>query len=393
MEAGKVYLIVSNGYALRNNNGYVAATEVQVGTDGTVSFAAETTDLWTATADGSAFTLTNNEKFLRRATSGYGYNQTTTLSIGSASGTASNNQWTYDAEHNYVMSGTYYLFYSTDNSAFSISTTQSDSHVATLYTTTRPLPAWTISFDVGTATYDKYTSTWTTTQPTLTTNATTVTYTSSNEWVATVSSTGAITARRAGTTIITATAAADDNHRKTEASYTLTVVNSDSTPRTYTRISGAAQLVTGTYVVVEKTDTYVFNASGTNHGGYGTIGTTTGISKNGTTITLTSEIASSYEFVFTRTGDNLTIQPEAGDFAGKYMYATASVSSTFIDFQTEENNFTINSQEGDLVYFRTSKGNSPNEYLYKKSSENYFKLGGSGAPGNSSAGVYLYKKN
>ena len=220
----------------------------------------------------------------------------------------------------------------------------------------------------------------------------TVTWTSEDPAVASVSN-GLVSILGEGTTIITATAAADANHKKSEASYTLTVVNSDSTPRTYTRISGAAQLVTGTYLIVEKTDTYVYNASGTNHGGYGTIGTTEGISKNETTITLSSEIASSYEFVFTRTDDNLTIQPEAGEFAGKYMYATASVNNTYIDFQTAANNFTINSQSGDLVYFRTTKDSSSNEYLYKKSSDSFFKLGGSGAPGNGDAGVYLYKKN
>ena len=75
------------------------------------------------------------------------------------------------------------------------------------------------------------------------------------------------------------------------------------------------------------------------------------------------------------------------------MFATASVNDTYIDFQTAENNFTINSQTGtDLVYFCTTKSSSNTEYLYKKAADSFFKLGGSGAPGGGDAGIYLYKK-
>ena len=227
-------------------------------------------------------------------------------------------------------------------------------------------------------------------------------WTSSNEAVATVDKdTGVMSLSMEGSTTITVTAPAGTvdgvNYAEGSGSFVLSVSAADPTPsgKTYTQISGSSALVTGTYLIVEKTRTFVFNASGTNHGGYGTVGTTEGISLSGTTITLTDAIASSYEFTLTRTGDNLTIQPVAGDNAGKYMYATNSVSNTYIDFQTSANNFTINPQSGDLVYFRTTKGTSSNEYLYKKSSDNFFKLGGSGAPapGNGDAGLYLYKLN
>ena len=226
-------------------------------------------------------------------------------------------------------------------------------------------------------------------------------WTSSNEAVATVDkNTGVMSLSMEGSTTITVTAPVGTvdgvNYAEGSGSFVLTVSAADPTPtgaKTYTQIGGAAELVTGTYLIVEKTHTFVFNASGTNHGGYGTIGTTEGISLSGTTITLTEAIASSYEFTLTRTGNNLTVQPVAGDNAGKYMYATNSVSSTYIDFQTSANNFTINPQSGDLVYVRTTKGTSENEYLYKKSSDDFFKLGGSGAPGNGDAGLYLYKLN
>ena len=225
-------------------------------------------------------------------------------------------------------------------------------------------------------------------------------WTSSNEAVATVDKdTGVMSLSMEGSTTITVTAPAGTvdgvNYAEGSGSFVLSVSAADPTPsgKTYTQISGSSALVTGTYLIVEKTRTFVFNASGTDHGGYGTVGTTEGISLSGTTITLTDAIASSYEFTLTRTGDNLTIQPVAGDNAGKYMYATNSVSNTYIDFQTSANNFTINPQSGDLVYFRTTKGTSSNEYLYKKSSDKFFKLGGSGAPGNGDAGLYLYKLN
>ena len=167
------------------------------------------------------------------------------------------------------------------------------------------------------------------------------------------------------------------------------------TPSTYTysRISGDTELVTGTYLIVEKTDTYLFNATGSNNGGYSTIASTSGITQSGTTITLTDEIASGYEFVFTRTGENVTIKQVGGSHANQYMFASSAVSNSYIGFQAAENNFTINQQAGDLVYVRTTKGSSTAEYLYKKSGDTYFKLGGSGDPGGVDAGIYLYKKN
>ena len=169
------------------------------------------------------------------------------------------------------------------------------------------------------------------------------------------------------------------------------------TTSTYTRIAGSADLVSGTYIIVEKTDTYLFNASGDNNGGYSTIASTTGITKSGTTITLTDDIAAAYEFVFTVDGENLTIKQVGGTHAGQYMFASASVSNTYIGFQATEKNFKINSQEGNLVYFGTQKSsNDYSEYLYKKAADSYFKLGGSGSPTASDpkdAGVFLYKKN
>lgn len=164
---------------------------------------------------------------------------------------------------------------------------------------------------------------------------------------------------------------------------------------TYTLIEGSANLVTGTYVIADKTDAYLFNASGTNNGGYSTIGTTTGVTRSGSTITLASDVAGAHEFEITRTGITLTIKQVGGTHAGQYMFATASTTDTYIGFQSTAKNFTLNPQENtDYVFFYTDKStDSPTEYLYKKSSDSYFKLGKSGTPSDSNGGLLLYKRN
>lgn len=564
IENGQKYLIVSNGYALALNGTTVSSAAVTATeTEDEIKFEEQDNAIWTATVNGSSIKVKNGSNYLRHSS-----NTTTNFSI---STTDSNNNISYDADNNTVKLGSNYLYYSTGDKTFKLSATASDSHVAAFYSATKPLPAWEIAYDVEAAEYDLYTQTWTPSEPALTTAATDVTYASSDLDVATVSSTGAVTPLKSGTVTITATAAADDTHKKATASFVLTVVNSDpdlpkytkvtstndltvgakylivyegtlttegdnvpkvfnpvlndagtqfakattsalttsitnstidsdafndcqftlesgyylkankanmyiypgtsgggynptsviyaeatashalnitfdngiawilngerylvwstsnhyfssntktsssatgiclyklegsggSTPEpptpstnpTYTLIEGSANLVTGTYVIADKTDTYLFNASGTNNGGYGTIGTTTGISKSETTITITDDIAGAYEFVFTVSGENLTIKQVGGTHAGQYMFASADVGDTYIGFKAEATNFTINSQDSDLVYFRTTKGTSTTEYLYKKAADSFFKLGGSGAPGGSDAGVYLYKKN
>lgn len=220
----------------------------------------------------------------------------------------------------------------------------------------------------------------------------------------TVSSTGAVTINGTGVFTIKASAAATTELQAGEASYTLTVTS--VAPSTYTLIEGYANLATGTYLIVEKTDTYLFNATNVtttinyqtttvNNCGYADLNNTTGISKSGNTITLSSDIAKDYEFVFTRTDDNLTIKQVGGTHEGQYMFASSSVSNSFIGFQASAATFVLNKQTNtNLIYFSTTKSSTnPTEYLYKKSSDSFFKLGGSGAPGESNAGVYLYKKN
>ena len=241
------------------------------------------------------------------------------------------------------------------------------------------------------------------TAPVLSGAFTTVTYSSSNTAAVDVDVTsGALTLKDEGTATITATAAAGTvggtTYAEGSATYTVTVSPADPAPatgKTYTLIEGDANLVTGTYVIADKTNAYLLNASGSNNGGYSTINSTTGVTLSGSTITLSESIAEAHEFVITRTGDNLTVKKVGGDHAGQYLFASSGVTNSYMGFQSSAATFVINKQTNtNLIYFSTTKGSTdPTEYLYKKAADSYFKLGQSGAPGGSDAGIYLYKLN
>ena len=234
MEAGKQYLVVSNGYALQNNNGSVAATAVSVSNE-TIMLNAPSGILWTA---DSSNRLTNNNQYLgsSSSSSGGGYpggGGTSSLSIGSQS---SAQAWTYDAESNLLTCSissqwggatTYYLYYSTSSNAFSINSSASDTHIAALYSTTKPADKQYLSFANSTVrwtvgdggdhalnqSYDVQA---------VSGAATTVTYTSSDTDVATINGTR-ITLKGIGTTTIIATAKEENGYKSATARYTLRV--------------------------------------------------------------------------------------------------------------------------------------------------------------------------
>ena len=244
IEDGGTYLIISNGYALRNNGGSVAAVANDAFSGDSFQYEADDDLLWESSADGSAFNLTNDGKYLRRSSS--------SLSIGSKSSTASNNRWTYDAGNNYLMvAGSYYLYYSTGSTAnFTISSSSSSSHVATLYSTTRPRQSQNLEFSSTSVTYD-ISGGQAFTAPTLSGAQTTVTYSSSKETVATVNETsGAVTIVGTGTTVIMASAAESNTYKSATAKYTLKVTDSEA-PVTVNRYELASSIVAGNdYLIV-----------------------------------------------------------------------------------------------------------------------------------------------
>ena len=233
IEDGKQYLIVSNGYALQNNNGSVAATAVTVSNE-TITLNAPSGLLWTANSSNQ---LTNNSQYLGSSTSSSGggfpgYGGTPSLAIGSQSSAVA---WTYVAESNHLTysvssmwggATAYYLYYSNSSNAFTINT-EGDTHIAALYSTTKPADKQFLSFTNSTVrwtvgdggdhalnqSYDVQA---------VSGAATTVTYTSSNTGVATINGTR-ITLKSTGATTITATAKEENGYKSATAQYTLRI--------------------------------------------------------------------------------------------------------------------------------------------------------------------------
>ncbi|MBQ6578025.1 MAG: tyrosine-protein phosphatase [Bacteroidales bacterium] len=230
---GRQYLIISNGYALQNNNGSVAATAVNVSNE-TITMNAPSAILWTASSNNR---LVNNSQYLGSSTSSSGggfpgYGGSASLAIGSQSNAVS---WTYNADGNtlsfssssYMGSTTNYLYYSSSSSAFTINSSASDTHVAALYSTVKPLEKQNLSFDK--ANVSKVLGEDCEVGSTFAVQAvkgahTMVTYSSSNSNVATINGTQIIV-KGLGFTIITATAAEDGVYRSATATYTLRINN------------------------------------------------------------------------------------------------------------------------------------------------------------------------
>lgn len=218
VQANEEYIVISNGYVLYNNDGSPAGQSVAVSSDGTVQLDAQTTMLWTVTEESAGFTLKNDGKFLQRSYS----SSTWSPAIGSKPSTNNWYMWVYTGGNKLFFQGSsdkYYFFY--DN-GWKISTTESNTHVATLYSLTKQKLPQHLSFtseSVSAVLGESFTA------PELEGAKTTVTWTSSDEGVATVASDGKVTLVGKGTTTITATAAANDEYNAGSASYTLKVTD------------------------------------------------------------------------------------------------------------------------------------------------------------------------
>lgn len=246
IEAGETYLIVSNGYVLENNGGSAAAIAVEV-SDGVIVFDAPASAIFTAAASSGKFTLQNNGQYMQRGGRSGSYVPTFSSSQGSYY------QWTYDSAGEFVTAtgnSTYYVYYSANNSKWSMDTSGGDSHKASLYATTPPRQAQTLSFSATSVNYDIAGGT-AFTAPTLTGAQTDVTYSSSKTAVATVdTSTGAVTIIGTGTTVITANAKGTNAFKPATASYTLRITDS-SAPVTTKRYVLASSIESGkSYIIV-----------------------------------------------------------------------------------------------------------------------------------------------
>lgn len=216
--AGEQYLIVSAGKALTNNNGSIAATDVSAsGDDVIVSDAASV--MWTATASGDGFTLSNNGKYVQRGSGSSGK-----PSVGNAPSSTNYYIWTYDGSKMSTATGTtYYLYYS---SGWAQTNSSSSAGTVTIYSTTKPLTKQTLSFAQASVVWtigDGYELNGSYAFPlTVSGNITPVTYTSSNTNVATISG-DRITIVGTGSTTIKARTEGNDEYAPAEASYTLRI--------------------------------------------------------------------------------------------------------------------------------------------------------------------------
>ncbi|MBR3074719.1 MAG: Ig-like domain-containing protein [Bacteroidales bacterium] len=150
-----------------------------------------------------------------------------------------------------------YIVWSTSSHYFSSNADVSGSYSTgiCLYKLDDGRQAQEISFSAAAAEYDLYTEAWTVAVPTLNGAQGDVTYSSSDETVATVNNAGTVTPLKVGTATITAKAAGNATYKPGQASYTVTIV--DTTPvipgegKVYRKVTAQSELVAGgKYLVV-----------------------------------------------------------------------------------------------------------------------------------------------
>ena len=214
---------------------------------------------------------------------------------------------------------------------------------------------------------------------------TTALYSSENTSVATVDATsGTVTVKGIGTTIITATVDEDDDYLAGTATYSLTVL--DPSASTYTKASSIT--VGGTYLIVDKDDNLVFTGAQTSN-------STSVTPKNGV-ITDTERALAAYEFTVEKSGNNYYLKFNDGKYLVCNYTGSGGNSTSGVCYVGSQNEvtypYTLTISNG-AFFFNTTRtdNNEANQYLYYKTSgtnANVFKIGQSG----SSIGIHLYLK-
>ena len=381
-ENGEEYLVVSNGYALKNNSSTAAAEAVSV-INGAIYYNAPASVLWTATESSGKFTFKNDTRYMYRSSSNF--------SLSTSSST-----WSYNATDKYLTtsgSSTYYFYYSTNSNAFSVSTTKNDAHTAALYVLDGPKDR-NLAFSASSKSVNVYGKTESyvlTDAPTLSGKAGAlddVTYSvTGDENVASVASDGKVTLLLGtGTVTVKASANKTDKWLAGEASYTLTVTN--TAPPTYTKVD---EITSGATYLIVSTDANNYNGLGQKRA---FAGDTTGsaVEVDGTSGTITGDFSAA-EFVITKEGDDYVLNGPNGYVTGQsssdpYIQVSSSkVTMSLTDAATLKAASSDDGKVSDAFYFYYLKDSSK-EALYLNSNKK-FKMGGSGRK----YGVYLYKKN
>ena len=206
--------------------------------------------------------------------------------------------------------------------------------------------------------------------------AQTVTWTSNNTSVATVNSSGKVTAVAAGTATITATSTVDSNKKGT---CTVTVTSGSTTTTTYNKVSSSSDLTSGQYLIVYETGSLAFNGALTS---LDATSNTISVTISNNQITKTSATEASEFTIDTSAG---TILSASGKYIGNESNSNSLTSSS-----TElTNTITYNNGDIDVVssggaYLRYNTTDGQARFRYYKSSSytnqeaiQFYKLSGS----------------
>ena len=396
LEDGIDYLIVSQGQALKNNDGATAAVSV-TDNEGVITLeAADPSIVWTAAAisgleDYGHFTLSNGEgNYLQRKSN---QQDQSIIVDGVPSGDKKYYVWNYDGIHlSHVSSPTdnriFYCYYS---GGWSTSYQEADAKPVAIYTSRAPQE---LAFTpAASAEYDLATSEWIVAVPTLSGVQTSVTYAlseDSNPAVATVDADGTVHPLSKGAVTIVATAAGNDQYQAASASYTLRVVDSSVTTNTYIKVTSTSDLEVGAkYLLV-----FEGLAGDTDGDGNPKVfkpildgNTFSKATSNALDVEIESGTISSSEFE----GSHLTL--ESGyylkvDAVNRYLYPTGSSSGggTLSAEATATNKLTIAFDNG----IAQIKVNSGSNYLVWSTSSHYFSSNAQ-VSGDYSTGICLYK--
>jgi len=263
IEEGYDYLVVSNGYALKNNNGTPAAVEVTDVDNVITLFEEDASILWTAgkpetTITEGTYTFTNDGKSFYRNSG-----QSRTLLISETPESITKYYlWDYKDNHITHMSSSnyYWIKYEYESSTWSLGiagTIPSTTNPSYIYTARLPQ---TLAFTGTEDAEIDLAGEVKTFQATLTGDYhTTVTYSSSDETVATVAADGTVTGHKASSTpvTITATAAGSDTYQSATASYTINVIDSSVTVKYYNKVT---EITDGGIYLIVNSD-YALDAS------------------------------------------------------------------------------------------------------------------------------------
>ena len=206
--------------------------------------------------------------------------------------------------------------------------------------------------------------------------AQTVTWTSNNTSVATVNSSGKVTAVAAGTATITATSTVDSTKKGT---CTVTVTSGSTTTTTYNKVSSSSDLTSGQYLIVYETDSLAFNGALTS---LDATSNTISVTISNNQITKTSATEASEFTIDTSAG---TILSASGKYIGNESNSNSLTSSS-----TElTNTITYNNGDIDVIssggaYLRYNTTDGQTRFRYYKSSSytnqqaiQFYKLSGS----------------